>query len=386
MEQYLCELIPKTLTNIICSNYPVKIVNKETHYCSENSNGNTPCIEKEKISEIKETSLKTDDEKDTQDFETLIVFLGLSQFKMATSSFTFTIHFIPISHYLYSRVLKFPLSIIYNNYIRRNEENSYSECTLGEYKNQSSTDYFCVVQVPNTNIKQIKLQPSFNFVSQDKVLLVGISPIATISIDNIQKINNKFANLLSSNPDIFILDNAIIYRYENGKFNISGIINRDKPTSLKVNNYLTMMANIESNNNEITDEIKCIITSINNDNYILNCEIMDQDIYNFQSAVSILGEGILVINIENIIYKDENARVNYPKSQDGENNTNYGYGYGYTTKKSKSGGVNAGIIIGIILGVAAVSAAIILIIIYLRKKKRKKKFTNEPSLQAFQTF
>ena len=113
---------------------------------------------------------------------------------------------------------------------------------------------------------------------------------------------------------------------------------------------------------------------------------MDQDIYNFQSAVSILGEGILVVNIENIIYKDENARVNYPKSQDGENNNNYGYGYGYTTKKSKSGGVNAGIIIGIILGVAAVSAAIILIIIYLRKKKRKKKFTNEPSLQAFQTF
>ena len=60
--------------------------------------------------------------------------------------------------------------------------------------------------------KLSKLQPSFNFVSQDKVLLVGISPIATISIDNIQKINNKFDNLLSSNPVIFILDKSIIYR------------------------------------------------------------------------------------------------------------------------------------------------------------------------------
>ena len=57
MEQYLCELIPKTLTNIVCSDYPVKIGNKDTHYCSENSNGDTKCIEKEKISEIKETSL-----------------------------------------------------------------------------------------------------------------------------------------------------------------------------------------------------------------------------------------------------------------------------------------------------------------------------------------
>ena len=102
---------------------------------------------------------------------------------MLTSSFTFTIHFIPLLNYLYSKVLKFPLSIIYNTYIRRLEENSYAECILDENKNQSSTNYFCEVQVPNTNIKQIKLQPSFNFVSQDKVLLVGISPIAKISRD-----------------------------------------------------------------------------------------------------------------------------------------------------------------------------------------------------------
>ena len=55
---------------------------------------------------------------------------------------------------------------------------------------------------------------------QNKILLVGISPIAKISINDLQKIDNKFNNLLSYNPDIFILDNAIIYRYENGKFNI----------------------------------------------------------------------------------------------------------------------------------------------------------------------
>ena len=36
MEKYLCELVPKTLTEIICSDYPVKIGKEDTHYCSEN--------------------------------------------------------------------------------------------------------------------------------------------------------------------------------------------------------------------------------------------------------------------------------------------------------------------------------------------------------------
>ena len=136
-----------------------------------------------------------------------------------------------------------------------------------------------------------------------------------------------------------------------------------------MNNYLTLMANIESNNNEITDEIKYLITSIKSNNYIFNCEIIDQDIYNFQSAVSIITDGILLVNIANVIYKDENARVNYQKSQDG---------FQYISKKSKSGGISSGVLVGIILASVVVLASVIGAIIY-SKKRRKKKLNKEPS-------
>ena len=248
-------------------------------------------------------------------------------------------------------------------------------------KKKSSTDYFCEVQVSNTNIKQIILQPSFNFVSQGKILLVGISPIAKISINDLKKIDNKFNNLLSSNPDLFILDNSIIDRYENRKFNISGIINRDKPKSLIVNNYLTFMSNIEGNDNKLTNEFKCI-TSIKNNNYSLNCEIIDEYIYNLQSSVSTISDGILVLNFPNAIYENKNARINYQKYEDG------GQYYGYIQKEeTKSGGINYCIIIGIILASIVVIAITIGAIIYF-KKRGAKKFNNKPtsSLQDLETF
>ena len=100
-EQFLCELIPKNLTKIVWSDYPVKIENKDTHYCSENLYGDTPCIEKEKLSQINSTSLKSGEIERTSinykedigrtyinylganvvhDFETLISLLGCNQF------------------------------------------------------------------------------------------------------------------------------------------------------------------------------------------------------------------------------------------------------------------------------------------------------------------
>jgi len=49
-EQYLCESVPKPegTEKIVCSDYPVKTENADSYICVENSNGETPCIEKKK--------------------------------------------------------------------------------------------------------------------------------------------------------------------------------------------------------------------------------------------------------------------------------------------------------------------------------------------------
>ena len=291
---------------------------------------------------------------------------------MKSSSFTFYIHFINITNYLYSKTLQFSLGITYKSHFRL-LESSMAECTLDEDKSQKTTNYFCETQLQNTDIKEIKLQTDFNFTSQDKVLLVGITPIAKINMNDIQKIDDELYNILESDTPIFILDNCTIFKYENNKINISGIINGDKPKSLVVNKNLTLMTNIENNNYNLTNEIKCIIKSILRNNYVLNCEINYENKYNLQSAVSIITDGILLINFENTIIEDEKAEVTYKKSENDEAKNN-----GYFYKKSKSKGINVGVIIGIIVGCVVLLGTIIFAFIYL-KKRHKKKADKDPS-------
>ena len=120
---------------------------------------------------------------------------------MATSFFTFTIYFIPLLNSLFSNTLTFPLDIIYNTYLRR-LENVNANCNLGD-SNSKIVNYFCRFQVDTSNIKQIKLKSKFTF-SQGKVTLVGITPLAKMSMNNLQEMDDKYSILLSSNPSIYI--------------------------------------------------------------------------------------------------------------------------------------------------------------------------------------
>ena len=396
MEQFFCNSVPK----YICSNYPVTIGNEITHYCSENPNGDTPCQEIEipmtmtsselsnesdelntntntiLIEEFQSTILDLGENTTNSTIETtnttlttLIVLLGFSNFVMAKKSFTFNTHFIPLTGSLYSKKLIFSASIIYNNNYFRQLEDSNFECTLSKNNAQSSTNYLCEVQIQNKDIKQIKLLTNFMFTSQDKVLLTGITPIAKMSLNNINKIDTKFNNLLLSNPPIFILDNCTISNnYEDRKLNISGTIKGNKPKSVIVNNSLALMINIEDDANELSREIKCIVISMKNYNYTLDCELYSKGIYNFQSALSIINDGILVINFDNINNENEKALVNY-EPEDVKPNI----------KESKR--ISTGAIVGIILGSLALLAGIIIAIIFIRKKNKKEIKNENPSIQ-----
>ena len=275
---------------------------------------------------------------------------------MATSYFTFSIHFIPLLNSLFSNTLTFPLNVIYNTYLRRLEEVN-ANCNLGQ-SSESMVNYLCRVQAETANIKQIKFEPNFKF-SQGNVKIAGTTPLATMSMNNLQNIDDKYSKLLASNPSIYILDNSSFYGYGNNKFNISGTINGEKPTSISVNKDLSLMMNLQNNANEeeTTKEADCTVTGIKNDKYTLDCTAKEKNKYNLQSAMSIVDNDILLVNIKDSD-SDEGGAVLDPNTEDDVQNFRY---------PKKSGGIGAGAIVGIVLACVVALAAVITAILCLKK-------------------
>ena len=81
------------------------------------------------------------------------------------------------------------------------------------------------------------------------------------------------------------------------------------------------MINLENNKiesqNELTKEINCITTDILNNKYTLDCQINDENIYNLQSSVSIIEDGILIINFDNNMNDNKKGLVFYQESDNG---------------------------------------------------------------------
>ena len=439
IEQILCEFVQKSINEIICSDYPVKLENTDTHICSKSSNEETPCIEKEKfiisttipneiktsnidpsiistttitnhtyekeiktsnILKIESTSVISTDISlqttipSTSKETSSIIFLGCSQITKKNTSFNFNVYFIPTTNTISSEELMFPLTIIYNT---SSSQDIYSKCILNKNKNETTISYLCEVKEQSTNIDQIKLRPYFYFTSQDKVYLAGITPIAKISMNNLEKIDNKFNNLLLSNPYIYIINNSTVNRYQKNIFNISGIINGDKPKNILVNKNLSLMINLENNKiesqneitklslminlennkiesqNELTKEINCITTDILNNKYTLDCQINDENIYNLQSSVSIIEDGILIINFDNIMNENKKGLVFYPESDNGNQTLPH------NPKKSK--GIGAGAIVAIILAILVALASVIIITIFSVRKNHQKDLGNQSAIK-----
>ena len=414
IEKILCGSVKKpteSTEEIDCKTYPVEDSESE---CVENSEGEFACKEEKKqnnaettivkltqtlseiattipkaiettsltknqtLSEIVSTIISTTIAKENEttsitsanqttipsstntDTETSIVFLGCSKFIMAPSYFTFTIHFIPLLNSLFSDTLTFILNIIYNTYLRR-LENANAVCNKGE-SNSKMVNYDCRVEAETANIKQIKFEPEFTF-SQGKVKIAGPSPLAKMSMNNLDKMDDKYSSLLSSNPSIYILDNSSFYGYDNYKFNISGTISgEEKPSSITVNKDLSLMMNIENSENEeeITKEADCTVTNINGDKYTLDCKTPDKNKYNLQSAMSIIDDkDILLVNINKNGNSDDDGTALDPYTEDDVQNVKYHY--------KKSGGIGAGAIVGIVLACVAALAAVITAILCLKK-------------------
>ena len=118
--------------------------------------------------------------------ETCVVIIGFSHFRLFTSYFTFYIYLIPTKNNLYTKQILFPMIITYyrNNRrnIRRLSKESKANCTLELIESSSKYKYFCQVDEETANIKEIKAELDFDFVTQRNVTLSGVSPIANIYI------------------------------------------------------------------------------------------------------------------------------------------------------------------------------------------------------------
>ena len=250
------------------------------------------------------------------DEETLIIFLGCGQIIKKNLSITFSTYFINLTETAFSKELIFPLPIIYDNTSIEGINDNYPKCSLNENA-KPTINYFCEVQVQNENIKRIKFKPNFNFTGQSKVSLVGITPLARMNMNNLLKIDNKFNYLLLSNMSIYIFDNSSVYTYGNNSFDISGTINEDKPKIILMNKNLSLLINIENNEtedeNELINEMNCIVGDLINNNCTLVCKRTVKKIYNLQSALSINENSILIINFNNTL--NENNSIIYPDSK-----------------------------------------------------------------------
>ena len=251
----------------------------------------------------------------------------------------------------------FPLIITYYTSLRGLKE-QYTNCTLTN--SQSMISYICEVQAQTSNIKQIKSESNFNFLSQNNVNLIGITPLAKMFINNIQNIEDKYDILLNPNQTIFIIDNTTLNRNGTHQFTISGMMITNKPKTDLKNKDLILITNIESDGDEVQKELNCTIIDITDNKYTLTCLMKENVEHDLQSAVSIIDEGIILINFDMKVHGNESTL--YPQTETKVSNK-----YHY----NKSKGLNAGSVIAIILPLLAAVVAVGSIIVCLGNKSKE---------------
>ena len=316
------------------------------------------------ISTIKEISTTFPEIKNE---ETNVVLLGFSQFRQFKENFTFYIYFTATKYILYTKHILFPMEITYNRNIRRLLKEAKANCTLDQVESDIKYKYYCQVDKEPDNIKEVKLIPDFNFVSQDNVTLTGITPLAKMFINNMTTLtqDNIYGNILE-NSFIYIMDNSNFYKYDKFLFNITGEINDPQP---KLDNKnLLLMINLE--NNDTTDiQIQCNISKITGNNYILHCKSNESFKGEMQSAVSFIdNDDILLLNFVDI--KESNINIEATR-----NNRKF-----FIKKASKLG---AGAIVGIIIPIIVVIALIAFVIFHFKKKNKKDVNDSNSSIKEF---
>ena len=287
--------------------------------------------------------------------ETKIILVGYSHFNTYSTYFSIFIYFISIKNYLFSIKMKFPLLVEYFSLLRRLERFE-GDCILQNREINSKAQYLCEIQADTSNIKKISVLPDFNFVSQNNVTLVGITPFAQMFMNEIQNIGDKYNNISESN--IYVLVHSIVKAYQKNLFNISGVIKEIQPNFTIIKDLSLMIYNDSENKKE--SEVKCIISDKRGKNYTLSCMLNETLKGNLQNAISFIENDILIVNFD----ENTESKINLNINEKNEVNSFF--------YLKKNDGINPGAIVAIILCTIAVVAAVIIAAYLLRKKNIKK--------------
>ena len=274
--------------------------------------------------------------------QTSVLLLGYSDYVPSTTFFSFFIYFVAIENALSSNRLTFPINVLYNR-VLRNLETKDSVCTL-QNSNNGKLQYKCEVQSDTSNIKQITIEPNFNFEGQN-VNLAGTTPLAEQYQDNIINVNEL--NYLKEST-VNILDHSKYRKEDTNSFTISGVMSDPQPSFGKTDLNLQL----KEGNKEIN--ATCTITDIQEKNYILSCN-SDEEINqeNLESGYSKIDNNIILV-----VFDPQNTTpTSTPTSSNG---TTISY-------KHSSSGLSAGAIVGIVIGSVALAGIVAAIAILMKR-------------------
>ena len=313
----------------------------------------TNLVEKPKSTIIGNVVQKT--EEINSEGKILVILVGVSNIKFGEAVVKFFIHFGLYEIYAGAKKVKFPIELTYGKGLRLLETQEV-ECDLIEDEGKGDMYiYSCEVQATsNKNITNLKIYNQFEFSSQNNTISASCSPLIEQFLDNIKEIGNKYDNLM--NLTLYTLEYPKISQLEKKIFNISGIINGNKPKFGKIDLNLSVSAEIE---NKIEEKIlECNIIDIIENNYTLSCIGIINTNISLKNAISVVEDEILLIHFDEsttiLYYPDENNNI-----------------YNRTFIHNKSNKIGAGGIVTIILACIAVIAALLLILIFCRKKEKK---------------
>ena len=192
--------------------------------------------------------------------------LGFSNLEMLNSSFSFSIYLVQIDNLIiiYPPSLNFPIIVTYATNLRSLEEIE-AKCYLNNLIIGSKIQYICEVEADISNIKQIKIEPKFNFVPPGNFSITVFSPLAKQFMHNPQLVDERYDQILYQ--EVYILDISTYYQYNKKEFNISGSI-KDPQPKLKKNELPLMI-----NSKDSTIDANCIINNSTRSDYYLYCEV-----------------------------------------------------------------------------------------------------------------
>ena len=217
---------------------------------------------------------------------------------------SFDIYFVTTNNSIDINYLNFNATVEYSNSeLGSNWQNNKVNCASKNNFQNNKFSMPCSLELDNSNLKNIKIIPYFNF-----------------DLDNIEVSLTPSANIFFSewgfwdDTEIYILENSYFSINRNENLIISGVINGNKPDF--INEKLILAANdleIEKN----YSLLNCTIININNNDYTLNCYINKNLNIDLQSSMVFIGHDlhyddfdyysdILIINFD-----DYNSTIQY---------------------------------------------------------------------------